>query len=351
VLNLTDQTQGTDAADLPPLKALAGARDRFVTRDPAAVSRHILDMTRGHCRFSVRDASKFEGFRDALAYLGQTKLQLLRWDGESECRTAITRPADYHAVLHIPLRGGFDASSERAHVAVRPGQMLLVSTTGSIHRQWHGPCELLNVVVDRKLLERALASEAGVIVDEELVFQPLALTDVSMALALARFIDLVWRDLNGPARSFAHPALGRQGEKTLLLLLLKSLPHNYSDRMEHSHPEAAPLYVKRVEEYIRRRAREEITLDDLVAVGGASLRSLHYGFRMYRGTTPMKHLKQVRLRLARAALIEAHRAQAHPAGGLVTRIAVEAGYCSLSQFSRDYKACFGERARDTLRQA
>jgi len=328
-------------------------RDRFVSRDPEAVRRHILDMTRGHCVFSVNDASQFEAFRDTLAYLGSTRLHCLRWYGQSACETAIIRPSDYHAVLHIPLAGGFAAESDRNRVVVKPGQMLLVSTTGSIRRQWQGNCELLNVVFDREQLERTLARELGIGLDEPLVFQPLALTDLTAASALVAYIDFVWRDLAGEHPLLDQPPLAAQAERLLHSLLLKSLPHNYSDRIDRGSNAAGPLYVRRVEAYIRRHAHEPVTLDDLVAVSGASLRSLHYGFRTHRSTTQMKHLKQVRLAMAREALaretlLHMGAEESHPSSGTVTRVALDSGYRSLSQFSRDYKACFGESPLETL---
>jgi AraC-like DNA-binding protein len=329
-------------------------RDRFVSGDADAVRRHILDMTRGHCLFSVDDASKFEAFRDTLAFLGSTRLQCLRWYGQSGFETLISRPPDYQAILHIPLAGGFDAESGSTRVSVRPGQMLLVSTTGSIRRQWQGDCELLNIALEREQLERALARDLGVALEAPLAFQPLALTDLDAAASLVSLIDTAWRDLTSEHPLFNQPPLGQQAERLLHGLLLKTLPHNYSDRMDQAGSDSGPLYVRRVEAYIRRHAHEPVTLDDLVAVSGASSRSLHYGFRLYRGTTPMKHLKRVRLALARESLAREALARVssdeepRPLGGAVTRIALDCGYRSLSQFSRDYKACFGESPLETL---
>ena len=67
----------------------------------------------------------------------------------------------------------------------------------------------------------------------------------------------------------------------------------------------------------------------------------------------MKHLKQVRLAmareiLAREALVRLGGDDPHPTSGAVTRAAIDSGYRSLSQFSRDYKACFGESPLETL---
>ena len=68
-----------------------------------------------------------------------------------------------------------------------------------------------------------------------------------------------------------------------------------------------------------------------------SPRTLQYGFRRHRGTTPLQYLKRVRLDLAREALL-----QARTTGERITDIAGRVGYASASRFSRDYRERFGE---------
>ena len=134
----------------------------------------------------------------------------------------------------------------------------------------------------------------------------------------------------------------------LVLLLLNAVPNNYKWAFAEERPSsAAPYYVRRVESYIREHAREPITTDDLVAVGGVSARSIYHGFRRFRSTTPLGYLKAVRLDMARAALALGCR----QGNTSVTEVATAAGYGNLSQFSRDYKGRFREAPSQTLARA
>jgi AraC-like DNA-binding protein len=130
-----------------------------------------------------------------------------------------------------------------------------------------------------------------------------------------------------------------------VLLLLNAVPNNYQWAFAENAPSAAaPYYVRRVESYIREHARQPITTDDLVSIGGVSARSIFHGFRRFRSTTPMGYLKAVRLDIAREALLKARRDGA----ASVTEVATAAGYTNLSQFSRDYRARFRESPSQTL---
>jgi AraC-like DNA-binding protein len=171
--------------------------------------------------------------------------------------------------------------------------------------------------------------------------------DLARVATLSNYLVTICRDLNDPQPCFdGH--LGRLAERALVLLLLNAVPNNYEWAFAEESPSAAsPYYVRRVESYIREHAREPITTDDLVTVGGVSARSIYHGFRRFRSTTPMGYLKAVRLDMARAALVLGRR----QGNTSVTEAATAAGYSNLSQFSRDYKMRFRESPSQTLAEA
>lgn len=154
----------------------------------------------------------------------------------------------------------------------------------------------------------------------------------------------ICRDLNDPRPGLVgHVA--NSAERTLLLLLLKEIPNNYSWAFaENLVSSAAPHYVRRVEEYIREHARDDIAVEDLIRVASVSARSVYSGFKRYRSITPIAYLKTVRLGLAREVLIKANKTGT----SRVTQAAVAAGYSNLSQFSRDYKERYREAPSQTV---
>src|SRR6185503_8458611 len=97
-----------------------------------------------------------------------------------------------------------------------------------------------------------------------------------------------------------------------------------------------PGIVRRAERYISDNAQAPITVSDVAAHLGVSLRSLQAGFRQWRETTPNVYLRQVRLQLVRDELLRSE------ADANVTAVAMRHGFAHLGRFSAQYRAAFGE---------
>ena len=238
-------------------------------------------------------------------------------------------------------------SRAAAKVDVAPAQMVVLEGMGRSHKRWYGTTQQLLVRLSRSRMERIVASETGIGIGDPLNFGVMQVLDLARVATLSNYLVTICRDLNDPQPCFdGH--LGRLAERALVLLLLNAVPNNYKWAFAEESPStAAPYYVRRVESYIREHAREPITTDDLVTVGGVSARSIYHGFRRFRSTTPMGYLKAVRLDMARAALALGRR----QGNTSVTEAATAAGYSNLSQFSRDYRMRFRESPSQTLAEA
>jgi transcriptional regulator GlxA family with amidase domain len=84
-------------------------------------------------------------------------------------------------------------------------------------------------------------------------------------------------------------------------------------------------------------------LDALAQVAGVSKRTLQEGFRRFRGKPPNQISRDLRLDLARGALI-----QHGPEN--VTEVALDYGFTHLGRFAEAYAARFGECPSETLRR-
>jgi AraC-like DNA-binding protein len=133
-------------------------------------------------------------------------------------------------------------------------------------------------------------------------------------------------------------------DEYLLTLLLEHHPHNYSEDMAGTDAAPIPGMVRRAERYMNENADTPITVSDVAAHLGLSLRSLQSGFRQWRNTTPNAHLRQVRLGLVRDELL-----QCRPDAN-VTAIAMRHGFVHLGRFSARYQSAFGEPPSATLRR-
>jgi transcriptional regulator GlxA family with amidase domain len=136
----------------------------------------------------------------------------------------------------------------------------------------------------------------------------------------------------------------RELERLLLSQLLLAQPNNYSSLL-HEQPRAtAPRAIRRAAELIEAHAAEPLTVEDIAEAIGLSVRTLQEGFQRFLNTTPMNHLREVRLRHVREELTAAN-----PASTTVTEIAIRWGFLHAGRFSARYRKRFGESPSVTLR--
>lgn len=161
-----------------------------------------------------------------------------------------------------------------------------------------------------------------------------------------------WNASLNQLRQVLDPAISPQS-RTLLLpraeeLLILSLLCAQSD-LTQSHPpmsaSVSPAYLKRAIAFIEGYADQPMTLMDVAQAAHCGIRSLHRAFHEWRGISPMRYLKEVRLRNVRQALLNPGE------GDCVTDLAVRWGFLHLGQFSVDYRRAFGEKPSDTFRRA
>ena len=84
---------------------------------------------------------------------------------------------------------------------------------------------------------------------------------------------------------------------------------------------------------IRRNFRAGVSVPDLARTSGMSESVFYRHFKTISGTTPLQYLKSMRLLEARRLL--------STEGYNVTQAALEVGYASPTQFSREYSRQFG----------
>lgn len=326
-----DQAQGL--RNLP----VSTGNATFATHDPEGIHRYV-SKTSLHRLRAARPMAAMELVHWRFSLL-DTHLDLVRLDCGSEFYIR-KEPDTSHYVFQFPIEGVCELQSGRTQARAAPGQVFVLNPHQEAMKHWVGPCMQMMVQVDRRVLERVLAAELGRGCTEVLKFDQ-GIQDETVGRALSAMIRSMWQDLS------ENPVLQqwrvtRSLERNLLVAILNTLPHNYSSEFRQSAL-PAPYYIKRAEDYIRENVRNLIDIDQLVAVSGVSSRSLYYGFRRWRGTTPMTYLRNLRLSLAHEEL-----KCARETGGNVTRVALGVGYDHLSRFSKDYRQRFGQSPSVTM---
>jgi AraC-like DNA-binding protein len=134
-------------------------------------------------------------------------------------------------------------------------------------------------------------------------------------------------------------------EQAIMVAYLSGVPHNYSDQLNGRDWSISRRQVSRAEAYIEANWKQPISVEALAAVTNVSARSIFNSFQQYRGYSPMKFVKQIRLRHANAMLMRPDSDTS------VTKVSFECGFGNLSHFAMDYKRLFGESPSLTLQRA
>lgn len=94
--------------------------------------------------------------------------------------------------------------------------------------------------------------------------------------------------------------------------------------------------IARVIEYLSSRLEEAVTIEDMAAQAGMSRAVFHRKFKQATTMSPIQFVKSMRLNQAAMKMT----------GGMnVSEAALEVGYASSSQFSREFKRMYGQSPR------
>ncbi len=328
---------------LPGGAAMPDRAKRFETRTSADACDYLSDYTENRTRLQLTE--RFRSFAHYQSRLDRTKLEYFRFESNVPHDIVTTHYLDSELLLYVPCRGTMHFAQGGRWTAVEPGQIALIAADGrERNKRLSETCEALLFMIDRDTIGQTLKTAYGIEPDRAVRFAPLLVGDLADAPALWNFIRMVLWDINAPSSCFAEKATAGAAERTLMLMLAQNFMDDIDAYRRRSDASILPSYLRAAERYVRRSLSEPIAVEDLAEAAGVSVRTLYYGFQGFLGTTPMKFLKRMRLHAARDDLAAAART-----GRTVTQIALDCGYQSLSSFSRDYRAQFGESASETMR--
>jgi AraC family ethanolamine operon transcriptional activator len=131
--------------------------------------------------------------------------------------------------------------------------------------------------------------------------------------------------------------------ETLLATLdtASSLEPTHSERTRQGHS----LVVKAAEDHALSRIDDPVQITDLCRAAGVSERAMQYAFKEVMGLSPRDYLVRLRLHRVRHALLATSQRTS-----TVSAEALKWGFWHFGEFSRAYKACFGELPSQTLRR-
>ncbi|MFT3769078.1 MAG: AraC family transcriptional regulator [Minicystis sp.] len=193
--------------------------------------------------------------------------------------------------------------------------------------------------IERDALEAQFRALTGGDPRAPIVFRAALDLEAGPGATVLEIAQALRRELERPE---ASPILVASLREALLTSLLTNAPHSASSLLDPLPRRVAPGCVRKAEEYIDAHAVEPITIADIAAAAGVSMRSLQVAFKTHRDTTPMERLRTRRVELARQRLLDAEP------GTAVARVVTTLGLGDAGRFSVRYKKRFGESPSETL---
>lgn len=200
------------------------------------------------------------------------------------------------------------------------------------------------VRIQRAALERHLSRLLGRMLERPLVFEPAFDLSLPGSSRWNFGVQMLHAELHD-RDTLLHRGVGLgQLEEFLMSALLYCQRSNYSDALTIAK-RSERREVRSARDFIDRNLSRQLTVDEIAAAAGVSVRTLQNRFSDDLGQTITGYVRNRRLDCARADL-----ADANPASGLtVTDIATRWGFAHLGRFAVVYRARFGESPSETLR--
>ncbi|GKQ35311.1 hypothetical protein ALMP_18560 [Streptomyces sp. A012304] len=142
-----------------------------------------------------------------------------------------------------------------------------------------------------------------------------------------------------------QPLIASTAAQHLAAGVLAAFPNTaLTDPTATDRKDAHPATLRLALSYIDDHAHEPLTVADIAAAAHVTVRALQYAFRRHLDTTPLAHLRRVRLSHAHAELLAANPLD----GTTVTEVAARWGFLHPGRFAALYRRAYGRPPHRTL---
>jgi AraC-like DNA-binding protein len=248
-------------------------------------------------------------------------------------------------VLQLPMRGHLAADIGADSVQASAARAVIASPASERCRfVSSADSARLQVSLDEAALGGQLAALLGEPPKAPIQFAPAMDLTAGYGRSLAQHVLMAAASLDEADSVLLNPFTMSAFEQFIMTALLLSHPHNYSEALQRLAKPVAPRDVRRAIDYVEANLDQPIAIADLVRATGVAGRTLFMHFRDFKGVSPMRYLRNARLRHVRQALLRANP------DASVTAIAMSAGFTHMGRFSATYRRFFGETPSATLRR-
>lgn len=248
-------------------------------------------------------------------------------------------------VVAMPHKGALTLLLDGTATTAREGSGLVMRPCPRTRALFSDASARANLFLRVAEVEEALRHALDRDLRRPLEFTPGLDWTSGLAASFKRQLDAVLAEFQSLDGVADNPVALAATTDLLVTLLLRAVPHTYSDQMEIGAPCAVPAYVRRAEEFMRAHGAEPIRIAQIAVAAGCSVRTLNGVFRCFRDTTPLAALRAIRLDSVRDALL------AGAPGASAAAVARRHGFTNLARFATAYRRRFGETPSATARRA
>lgn len=299
------------------------------------LAEHMIAWKRGSA-----DVAMFKG------QLQQLELYVLRYGAEVEVKP---RPFQDFTLVHMSLRGAAEIEADGVRVDIGEGRAAVLSPKHTLNMRWHIGTEQLIVKVPHALMQDVSGLDASHVQMAPACLLPSKVTshwDLMMRSMLnvvrtpadAPGPDKVW--LDHFERNVALFLLSHQSQ-ALAPNTSKSATNATDEQAEGEGPTVEARRIDAMVQYMKARLGAPVSLYDLAAAAGVSVRTLNALCHRHLGDTPMNLLRNIRLDSVRTQLLLRSDIS-------VTEAALDFGFGHLGRFSSYYAERFGELPKQTM---
>jgi AraC-like DNA-binding protein len=257
------------------------------------------------CRHTLSARKQTQATLDArmhhAAVTPQSSLNFLEYGSEVTVEPGLL--GDFFNI-QVQLTGAVETRCGAETAVITQGQAAVLSPREYVSMNWERDSSMLIYSIKRALVERKLETLLDRHLPNPIVFNTLMRSDKANSAGWLRGLQVLVTELDNTHTFLNCMQAMKSFEDSLVVSLLHSQPHNYSAELAQRAPSVAPAHVKRAEQYIYAHADRSISVEELARAAHTSVRSLFAGFKQYRGVSPMKYLRNVRLDRVRHELLE-----------------------------------------------
>ena len=328
----------TPAAPGPgPTTEPATRRTTFAT-DDREMARERVSAVFAPYRMNVRGPRHLD-FRLDVTPSPRLTLGRMRY-GVATVNQAPAMENCYHVVLPMSGRNFVEQAGRRCAVAGGRSGFVL-DPAHDLEVTWSADAWQRHVKIPKSVLNGYAAMLPGVPTGSAIAFDLAFDLRTPAGASLVRMVEYLDREFARADGIGCNTLASRELEGALVLQLLMTVPHQFTQSVETASDRRSRGPVDDVIDYVEGHLSEELTAADLARVAGVGVRTLQKWFQAAQGVSPLVYVRNARLDRVHAELTSG--------SGSVTESAVRWGFYHAGRFAQQYRERFGELPSETAR--